>query len=40
MNQVHSVATISQIVLEHQIAEVMTMHDLNQSIRHAERFIF
>ncbi|MGA9189768.1 MAG: ABC transporter ATP-binding protein [Methanosarcina sp.] len=39
-NQVEILATIRQIVLEHRIAAVMTMHDLNQALRYADRFIF
>ena len=34
-----SFAIIRQIVLEHGIAAVMTMHDLNQALRYADRFI-
>jgi len=39
-NQVEILAIIRQIVLEHRIAAVMTMHDLNQALRYADRFIF
>jgi iron complex transport system ATP-binding protein len=39
-NQVDILATIVQIVRQHGIAAVMTMHDLNQAIRFADRFIF
>ncbi len=38
-NQVEILATIRQIVLDHKIAAVMTMHDLNQALRYADRFI-
>ena len=38
-NQVEILAIIRQIVLEHGIAAVMTMHDLNQALRYADRFI-
>ncbi|MFZ2498007.1 ABC transporter ATP-binding protein [Methanosarcina sp.] len=38
-NQVEILAIIRQIVLEHRIAAVMTMHDLNQALRYADRFI-
>ncbi|AKB79764.1 Iron(III) dicitrate transport ATP-binding protein [Methanosarcina horonobensis HB-1 = JCM 15518] len=38
-NQVEILTTIRQIVLEHRIAAVMTMHDLNQALRYADRFI-
>ncbi len=39
-NQVEILTIIRQIVLEHRIAAVMTMHDLNQALRYADRFIF
>ncbi len=39
-NQVDILATIVQIVRQHGIAAVMTMHDLNQALRFADRFIF
>lgn len=39
-NQVEILATIVQIVRQHNIAAVMTMHDLNQALRFADRFIF
>ena len=38
-NQVEILTIIRQIVLEHRIAAVMTMHDLNQALRYADRFI-
>jgi iron complex transport system ATP-binding protein len=38
-NQVEILAIIRQIVLEHRIAAVMTMHDLNQALRYADKFI-
>ena len=39
-NQVEILTIIRQIVLEHRIAAIMTMHDLNQALRYADRFIF
>lgn len=39
-NQVNILSIITQIVREHHIAAVMTMHDLNQALRYADRFIF
>lgn len=39
-NQVEILSTIVGIVREHGIAAVMTMHDLNQALRYADRFIF
>lgn len=39
-NQVSILSIIARIVREHHIAAVMTMHDLNQAIRYADRFIF
>ncbi|MBP1928669.1 iron complex transport system ATP-binding protein [Methanolinea mesophila] len=39
-NQVEILTTIVHIVREHRIAAVMTMHDLNQALRYADRFIF
>jgi iron complex transport system ATP-binding protein len=39
-NQVEILTTIVDIVREHGIAAVMTMHDLNQALRYADRFIF
>jgi iron complex transport system ATP-binding protein len=39
-NQVDILTIITQIVREHRIAAVMTMHDLNQALRYADRFIF
>ncbi|MDI6719628.1 MAG: ABC transporter ATP-binding protein [Methanomicrobiales archaeon] len=39
-NQVEILATIVRIVRQHGIAAVMTMHDLNQALRFADRFIF
>jgi iron complex transport system ATP-binding protein len=38
-NQVEILAIIRRIVLEHKIAAIMTMHDLNQALRYADRFI-
>jgi iron complex transport system ATP-binding protein len=39
-NQVSILSTITHIVREHHIAAIMTMHDLNQALRFADRFIF
>lgn len=39
-NQVDILEIIVQIVREHGISAVMTMHDLNQALRFAGRFIF
>jgi iron complex transport system ATP-binding protein len=39
-NQVEILSIIRKIVLEHKISAVMTMHDLNQALRYADRFIF
>jgi len=39
-NQVDILTTIVGIVREHGIAAVMTMHDLNQALRYADRFNF
>jgi len=39
-NQVDILNTIRDIVRDHNIAAVMTMHDLNQALRFADTFIF
>ncbi len=39
-NQVDILTTITGIVREHGIAAIMTMHDLNQAFRYADRFLF
>jgi len=39
-NQVDILTTIRDIVRDHGIAAVMTMHDLNQALRFADTFIF
>jgi len=39
-NQVDILTTIREIVRDHNIAAVMTMHDLNQALRFADSFIF
>ena len=39
-NQVDILTTIREIVRDHGIAAVMTMHDLNQALRFADTFIF
>ena len=38
-NQIEILAVIRQIVLEHKIAAIMTMHDLNHALRYADKFI-
>lgn len=38
-NQVEILHKIQEIVTEHRIAVVMTMHDLNTALRYADRFI-
>jgi iron complex transport system ATP-binding protein len=39
-NQVEIMNLIHRVVVEHRIAAVMTMHDLNMALRHADRTIF
>jgi iron complex transport system ATP-binding protein len=39
-NQVEILDLIRNIVTDHRIAVVMTMHDLNTALRYADRFIF
>lgn len=39
-NQVEILTTIRDIVRDHNIAAIMTMHDLNQALRYADTFIF
>lgn len=39
-NQVDILTTIRDIVRDHGIAAIMTMHDLNQALRFADTFIF
>ncbi|MBR9987193.1 MAG: ABC transporter ATP-binding protein [Desulfosarcina sp.] len=39
-NQLDILDTIGRVVKEHQIAAVMTMHDLNLALRFADRFLF
>jgi len=39
-NQVEILTTIREIVRDHNIAAIMTMHDLNQALRFADTFIF
>jgi iron complex transport system ATP-binding protein len=39
-NQLDILHTIGQVVKEHRIAAVMTMHDLNLAFRFADRFLF
>lgn len=39
-NQVEIMALIRQVVDEHRIAAVMSMHDLNMALRHADKAIF
>jgi iron complex transport system ATP-binding protein len=39
-NQVDILAVIAQVVREHGITAIMTMHDLNQAFRFSDQFIF
>jgi len=39
-NQVEILTTIRDVVRDHNIAAIMTMHDLNQALRFADTFIF
>lgn len=39
-NQVDILTTIREVVRDHRIAAIMTMHDLNQALRFADTFIF
>lgn len=39
-NQVEIMHLIRRVVIEHRIAAVMTMHDLNMALRHADRTLF
>lgn len=39
-NQINILSVIRQIVDEHRIAAVMTMHDLNSALRYADRYCF
>jgi iron complex transport system ATP-binding protein len=39
-NQVEILSTIRNVVRDHGIAAIMTMHDLNQALRFADTFIF
>ncbi len=39
-NQVEILTVIARVVREHDIAAVMTMHDLNQALRFSDTFIF
>jgi iron complex transport system ATP-binding protein len=39
-NQVDLLTTIREIVRDHDLAAIMTMHDLNQALRFADTFIF
>jgi iron complex transport system ATP-binding protein len=39
-NQTNILGLIQRIVKEHDIAAVMTMHDLNSALRYADRFLF
>jgi iron complex transport system ATP-binding protein len=39
-NQVDILTTIREVVRDHNIAAIMTMHDLNQALRFADIFIF
>ena len=39
-NQTDILGLIRQIVKEHQIAAIMTMHDLNSALRYADQYLF
>ncbi len=39
-NQIHILTIIKEIVINHRIAAVMTMHDLNSALRYADRYCF
>jgi iron complex transport system ATP-binding protein len=39
-NQLEILGTIRRVVKEHQLAAVMTMHDLNLALRFVDRFLF
>jgi iron complex transport system ATP-binding protein len=39
-NQLEILGTIRRVVKEHQLAAVMTMHDLNLALRYVDRFLF
>ena len=39
-NQIDILALVRQVVDQHRIAAVMTMHDLNTAFRYADRFLF
>ena len=39
-NQIDILEIVSRVVADHDVAAVMTMHDLNMALRYADRFIF
>jgi iron complex transport system ATP-binding protein len=39
-NQVEILAMIRQVVSQHEVAAVMTMHDLNKALRYADKYLF
>jgi len=39
-NQLDILEIVRRVVTEHDVAAVMTMHDLNMALRYADRFIF
>ena len=39
-NQLEILEVVRRVVAEHDVAAVMTMHDLNMALRYADRFIF
>ncbi|HOB18540.1 MAG TPA: ABC transporter ATP-binding protein [Candidatus Methanoculleus thermohydrogenotrophicum] len=39
-NQIEILEIVRSVVAEHDVAAVMTMHDLNMALRYADRFIF
>ncbi len=39
-NQVEILGLVRAVVRSHNVAAVMTMHDLNQALRHADKFVF
>jgi len=39
-NQVEILSLIRQVVRQHEVAAVMTMHDLNKALRYADTYLF
>lgn len=39
-NQIEILDLISKVVIEHKVAAIMTMHDLNMALRYSDTFIF